>query len=462
VADQNNDRIQEIIAGDGVQTLAGTGSPGFNGDGLPAVSTQLFSPGAITFAADGGLYLNDAGNGRVRRVSRAGMVFSIARIAARGIAADGPGNLYASDSASHRIVRIDPQGQATIIAGSGAPGFSGDGGAASSAQLNSPSGLAVDGQGSVFISDTGNNCIRVIGPDGIIRTIAGDGMADFAGDGGPARPASLNAPAGLAVDAAGNIWVADAGNNRVRKLTPGPIAIGQDQPLRVVNAASMLPGPVAPGEIVSLFGLGIGPVLPTGGQLDASGLLATGIAATKVLFNGTPAPLFYVQDSQINAQAPYEIAGAATADVEVWFQGASRGKATVPVAASAPGIFTFSAGDGLAVALNQDGSLNSPIEPARRASVVTLYATGDGLTKPAGTAGRPATAPFPVPVLPVTLTVGGYPAQILFAGEAPGYAGLLQINARLPGGFAPTGNVALALTVGTLSSQPGVTIAVVE
>jgi uncharacterized protein (TIGR03437 family) len=85
-----------------------------------------------------------------------------------------------------------------------------------------------------------------------------------------------------------------------------------------------------------------------------------------------------------------------------------------------------------------------------------------GLTQPPSSDGKPATAPYPLPILPVTLTVGGYPAQILFAGEAPGYAGLLQINARLPGGFAPTGNVPVVLSVGAASSQPGVTIAVVE
>jgi uncharacterized protein (TIGR03437 family) len=462
VADQNNDRIQEIAAGGSVQTLGGTGSPGFNGDGLPSVSTQLFSPGSVALTADGTLYFSDAGNGRVRSVSAAGTVSSVARITARGVAVDGAGNVYASDSATHRIARIDPQGHATILAGTGAPGFSGDGGAATSAQLNSPSGLAVDGQGSVYISDSGNQRVRVIGPDGVIRTIAGNGTPDFSGDGGPARSASLNGPAGLAVDSAGNVWVADAGNNRVRKLTPGPIAVEEIRLLSVVNAASMLPGPVAPGEMVSIFGVGIGPVTPAGGSLDGFGLLATELAATKVLFNGTPAPLYYSQDRQINAQAPYEIAGAATTEIEVLFQGESRGKATVVVAASAPGIFTLSAGTGLAVALNQDGSLNSPSAPARQASVVTLYATGDGVTQPASFDGKPATAPFPVPVLPVTLTIGGYPAQILFAGEAPGYAGLLQINARLPGGFAPTGNVPVVLSVGTASSQPGVTIAVVE
>jgi uncharacterized protein (TIGR03437 family) len=104
--------------------------------------------------------------------------------------------------------------------------------------------------------------------------------------------------------------------------------------------------------------------------------------------------------------------------------------------------------------------LNSPVDPAARGSVVTLYATGEGLTEPVSQDGKLATAPYPKPVLPVTLNVGGYPADILFAGEAPGFAGLMQINARLPGGPAPTGNVPLVLRVGTSSSQAGVTITV--
>jgi uncharacterized protein (TIGR03437 family) len=146
--------------------------------------------------------------------------------------------------------------------------------------------------------------------------------------------------------------------------------------------------------------------------------------------------------------------------VELFFKGVSRGKLTVPVASSAPGLFAVLAGTGQAVALNEDGMLNSPVDPAARGSVVTLYATGEGLTEPVSQDGKLATAPYPKPVLPVTLNVGGYPADILFAGEAPGFAGLMQINARLPGTPAATGNVPLVLRVGTSSSQAGITITV--
>ncbi|HVP48894.1 MAG TPA: hypothetical protein VMT32_20010 [Bryobacteraceae bacterium] len=460
VADQDNDRIQQVTATGTILTLAGTETPGFNGDGLPATATEVFSPSALAVAADRTLYFADSGNQRVRKIAPNGVVSTVIQTAAAGLALDASGNVYVSDSTLHSVERIDPQGQVTVLAGTGAPGLGGDGGPAAAAQLNSPSGLAVDAPGNIYIADTGNSRIRMIGIDGVIRTIAGNGAADFDGDGGPALSAALNTPMGLAVDAGGDVFIADFGNNRIRQLTPAPIAVEQTRPLAVVSAASMLAGPIAPGEIVSVFGLGIGPVTPQGGTLDALGLVATEIGETQVQFDGIAAPLYYVQDSQINAQAPYEIAGKSTVDIEVFYQGRSRGKATVAVAAAAPGIFTVSAGTGLAVALNRDGSLNSPIEPAPRGSIVTLYATGEGIADPSATDGKPAAEPLPKPTLPVTLTVGGYPAQILFAGAAPGFAGLLQINARLPGPPAPTGNLAVVLRIGAASSQSGVTLAV--
>jgi len=448
-----------MIAGGAAMTLAGTGAPGFNGDGLPATATQLFSPRAITLAGDGGIYFVDTGNSRVRALHPGGTISTVARMTAGGVAADNSGNVYISDIELHRVVCVDPSGLVSVIAGTGAAGFAGDGGPATSAQLNSPGGLAIDKQGNVYISDMGNHRIRMIGPDAVIGTIAGTGAPDFDGDGGPALSAALNSPGGLALDKLGNLYVADTGNNRVRMLTPVPVAGQQSEPLGIVNAASMAAGPVAPGEIVSIFGAGIGPMIPAQGTLDSSGVLANEIAGTRVLFDGFPAPLFYTQDSQVTAQVPYEIAGDRRVDVEVFFQGVSRGKIALPVADAAPGIFTTGSGSGPAVIINQDGSLNSPANPAASGSVITLFATGEGLGQPAGIDGKPATAPLPKPILPVTLNVGASPAEILFAGAAPGYAGLMQINARLPGKAAP-GTPSVLLRLGTAASQAGVTIAV--
>jgi len=462
IADQNNDRIEAVLSS-GTVTVAGTGVPGFNGDGLPATSTQIFSPGNMAIDPDGTIYFTDKGNQRLREISTDQTISTVAQIAASAVAVDATGVVYIADADLHEVFRIDRAGHQDIIAGTGTAGFGGDGGPALAAQLNSPAGVAADRQGNVYIADTGNNRLRVITPDGNIRTLAGTGAADFDGDGGPALSAVLDAPTALVIDVAGNIWMADTGNNRVRKLSPAGTAAEVSQQTTspsVVNAASLLAGPVAPGEIVSIFGLGMGPATPANGAVDSAGVLPTQLAQTQVLFGGQPAPLFYVQDSEITAQVPYEIAGLSNVDVEIVYQGQSRGKMTVPVAASAPAIFTVSAGTGLAAAVNQDGTLNSTVDAAPRGSVISLYATGEGVTEPAGVDGQPAASLARQPVLPTTVIIGGATAEILYAGETPGFVGLFLVNARVPASLTTTGLVPVMLRVGTVTSQAGVTIAV--
>jgi uncharacterized protein (TIGR03437 family) len=132
----------------------------------------------------------------------------------------------------------------------------------------------------------------------------------------------------------------------------------------------------------------------------------------------------------------------------------------VPLADANPALFTLNYGTGNAVVVNQDGTINSDQNPAPRGSIVVLYATGEGQTSPAGVTGQAAAAPFPGPVLKVSLTMAGVPANILFAGEAPGFVGLMQINAQVPTGFVPPGDLPVVLAVGPYQSPAGVTIAV--
>ena len=137
-----------------------------------------------------------------------------------GVAVDGAGNLYIADEWNDRVRKVAPGGTITTIAGgNGMPRFSGDGGPATSAQLNHPSRLALDSAGNLYIADLGNNRVRKVAPGGTIATIAGTGASGgSSGDGGPAQNAQLNSPAGVAVDIAGNLYIADLGNNRVRKV----------------------------------------------------------------------------------------------------------------------------------------------------------------------------------------------------------------------------------------------------
>jgi uncharacterized protein (TIGR03437 family) len=191
------------------------------------------------------------------------------------------------------------------------------------------------------------------------------------------------------------------------------------------------------------------------------GLFATQLAGASVTINGVPAPIVYTSASQTAVIVPYATTGA-TAQITL----AHLGKTAtfqVPVASSAPGIFTYnSTGKGPAAALNQDGvTVNTAAKPAQTGDVISLFATGEGQTSPAGVDGKLAAVPLPQPVLPVTVTIGGQNAQILYAGGAPGLvAGLIQINVRIPSGIPTGAAVPVAVRVGNASSQAGVTIAV--
>ena len=357
---------------------------------------------------------------------------------------------------------LTPGGVLSTRAGTGTGGFGGDDGAAAAAQLSFPAAVAVDASGNVYTADTGNHRLRMVTSDGKIATIAGTGDAGYNGDDGPGVEMELYNPAGIAVDGQGNIFVSDTGNNRVRQLSATQTTVISPPLVTVVlaNAASLQPGPLAPGEIFSIFGQGIGPDTALTGAYDSSGNLSTVLGTVQVLFNNTPAPLYYAQSRQINAQVPYEMAGQRSAQLQVLYQGAGVASLQVALVDASPALFTVNNTTGNAVVVNQDGSINSDQHPAPRGSVVTLYATGQGQTTPAGVTGQPSTAPFPRPVLPVSLTMDGIPAEVLFAGEAPGFVGLLQINAQVPSGFVPSGDLPLVLKVGTYQSPAGVAIAV--
>jgi len=208
----------------------------------------------------------------------------------------------------------------------------------------------------------------------------------------------------------------------------------------VVNAASFRTGPVAPGELVTIFGKEMG---------SAAGVFENTLGQTRVLFDGVAAPVLFARTDQVTAVAPYALAGRRSAEVQVEYRGATSSPQTLAVAESAPGLFTASAtGSGQGAILNEDGSLNSPSKPARRGSLLTLFATGEGQ------------APSPGPLPPITVLIGGQEAPVYEAGCTPGLAGVLGVRAWVPGPIAPGPAVPITLLVGEARSQAGVTVAV--
>ena len=233
----------------------------------------------------------------------------------------------------------------------------------------------------------------------------------------------------------------------------------------VVNAASFASGALSPGEVISIGGTSIGPANPAFLTLDSSGNVATTIGGVTVTVNGVLAPLVYVSSTQINAIVPYEMAGQISASVIVKYLGQTSNGFTVQGTVAAPGIFTQSAsGSGPGAILNQDYSVNGPNSPAARGSVVQVFMTGEGKTTPTAVTGKvnnvTNASQLPVPLLPVTASVGGQPAQVLFAAEAPGFvSGVMQVNLLIPQAAA-SGGQPIVINVGTTPSQTGVTVAV--
>ncbi|MFE5832735.1 RICIN domain-containing protein [Streptomyces sp. NPDC056488] len=235
-SDHGNHRIRKVTADGTISTIAGTGTAGYKGDNVPATSAQLNWPRDVAVDGEGTVYIADSSNHRIRKVTADGTISTVAGTGRAGfggdgglatsaqlnnpfgLAVDGTGVLYVAEYNGHRVRRITADGKISTIAGTGGAGSKGDGGPAASAQLNRPQALAVDGAGGLCIADSDNHRIRKVAADGTISTVAGTGTAGFGGDGEQATSARLNSPLGVVVDGAGALYVADSGNHRVRKV----------------------------------------------------------------------------------------------------------------------------------------------------------------------------------------------------------------------------------------------------
>lgn len=240
IADSANHRIRRVTYDGALQTVVGTGERGYNGDGNNGQDLMLDTPYKVTAdEATGNVFFTELGGNLIRFVDISGRVITVAGggtylpdigIAIRGIyvrlmepaglAFDSMGQLYVAERGGHRILRLSEDWAVTVVAGSGSPGFAGDDMQALDAEFDSPSDVVLDDQDNLYIADTGNHRIRRIGADGTVTTVAGTGEAGGEGDEGLATEAQLNKPTGLAIDAFGNLYVADSGNHRIRQITP--------------------------------------------------------------------------------------------------------------------------------------------------------------------------------------------------------------------------------------------------
>ncbi|HKE22357.1 MAG TPA: hypothetical protein VKB88_08205 [Bryobacteraceae bacterium] len=565
IADQDGNVIHEVSNG-AVTTVAGGGSA--LDDGVAATAAQLNTPSGMAVDSNGNLFIGDLYNYRVRKIAH-GVITTVAGNGTPGFSGDGGpatnaqlgeiqalavdaiGNLYIAEGAELSVgccytrVRKVVNGVITTVAGNGTAGYSGDNGPATSAAINATT-IAVDSAGNLFLA--GDSRIRKVS-GGVITTVAGNGTPGFGGDNGPAASAQVGAPNSLAVDAKGRVYISDSDLNWIRMLTPqGPSCTASTSPASfsppasggsitvavqsscswavenlpswityagnavgsgsasvaltiaanpgsgrsavisvagvpilvtqasqpgvttsisaVVNAASGLSGGIAPGEIVVIYGSGLGPAQLATATAGASGLFGTQLDGTSVSFNSMAAPMIYTSTGQVAAVVPYGITGS-TALVTITYQGQTSAGFSVPIVPSAPGIFTAgSTGKGQAAAINQDGSLNSAANPAHLGDVITLFATGEGQTTPAGVDGKPGAVPLPQPILGAQVYLGpdsqdAQSMQLQYAGGAPGeIAGLMQINAVIPQDIQTGDAVPIFVSVGSGSSQLGVTIAV--
>jgi trimeric autotransporter adhesin len=464
--------IRKVTSAGTVSTVAGDNSQaaGFSGDDAAATKAQLDMPTGVAVDAAGNIYFSDTVNHRVRKVATTGTITTFAGNgfpddegdggaatdaklnAPRGIAVDAAGNVYIADTLNHVIRKVSPSGIITTVAGNAnlGAGFSGDGKEATSAQLNYPFDVAVDDVGNLYIADFLNSRIRkVAGSNGIITTIAGNGNLAYTGDGGDALKAALCFPRGVAVAADGTVYVADVGNNVVRKLTPPTNVPGQP----VISAGGVITASVfgafntvAPGSWIEIYGRDLAATTRNWTSADFDGVTApTVLDGTTVLIGGQEAFIAYVSPKQVNAIVPENV-GTGSQQMTVNTAYGASAIYTIKVNARQPGLFapaslnlggkqyvgaTFSDGAWVLPASRQGDFSNLKSRPAKPGDVIVLYGTGFG----------PVTPDVPVGQIPqekTTITsalevfIGGTKATVQYQGLTPGSAGVYQFNVVVP------------------------------
>ncbi len=494
--DSGQQKIRKVGTNGILTNYAGNGpggvlNRGFSGDGGPATSAKLANPLGLAIDAAGNLYFCDYDNQRIRKIDSAGVITTIAgngmtgfagdggpginaQLAnPHGVAVDGAGNVYIADTNNYRIRKVTPGGSISTVAGAGTPTFLdnlGDGGPALNATFV-PWDVEVDAAGSLYISDwLGHRIRKVDGASGIITTIAGNGQAGFSGDGGAAVTAQVNMPTGLALDAQGNIYFADNGNHRIRKINApaaGPPMIRSANP---VLPAFLGKAGFSSNMYVEIYGSNFSQASRLWGGADFDGPNApTSLDGVSVTVNGKPAYVYYISPGQININVPDD-----TATGEVAIQVTTPAGASDPVMVTrsriSPTLLTTPAfqigGKQYVVALTPDflAYIGRPnmipgvtfVAP-KPGDTISIYALGLGPTNPSTQAGVAAAQNADV-MLPLELKIGGVPATVSFKGLLQGTIGLYQINAVIPN-VAP-GDQPIELTVDGVGNNQALTVVV--
>lgn len=401
-----------------------------------ATSIVVNRAGDVYVGSYNGLRLFEKGDDRYRSVT---MPYDTS-----WIASDATGRIYAYGRSG--IHRLEADRTFTLISPRPTTSFydtpgsvDGPAGRASIGYVN---GVTFDTSGNLFFTEWANaargfTCkVRRMTPDRSIATIAGGDYCRLQGEGGPGLQAGFLNPIGITIDSDGNLYVSDSVAHRVFKLTRTAPLNTRMTVNGVAHAASFQLGEVAPGTVFTLFGSEIGPASLTTMTVE-SNRATTALGGVRILFDGVPAPLLYVSARQASGVAPYGLSGRRTTKVTVEYGGFRSAPFEVAVVDAKPALFTVdSSGQGAAAAINQDGSINSADKPAAAGSVAVLYATGLGLMDASVEDGAITGSTLAAPQQPVTVTIGGRTAQVLYAGSAPGLiAGLSQINVVIPEGL---------------------------
>ena len=404
VADTLANQIKKVSRTGQVTVVAGTGVEG-----------GLLLPMDVTVDGDGALYFTD-GRTRVRKISTDGKIATLVGpdrlTGAESVTVDRQGNLYIADTYGAKILRRTPGGEITTIA----EGF------------EVPSGLTVDSAGTLYFSQAVLYRIWKVAPDGKPVLVAGNGNRDGVGDNGLATQASLLGPYGMTFDPAGNLLFTDhrcCTTTLIRKLEVANLF-----PRSIVNSATFRYAPIAAGEILTGYWIGVSPV------------------NLKVFFDEVPAPVLYADARQGNVIVPFEVAGREAVTMRAESAAGRTNTVILQARATAPGLFPPIVNAG-------DGQLNSRANPAAAGEYFSLFATGCGQTNPGGKTGGVATNELKRVAQSVTATVGGRGAEVAYAGTAPGLVeGVCQINVRVPLSATFVEVVPVVVTVGGVESAP--------